>query len=280
MSQRILPIVAVIGYKKSGKTTLIRSLIAELRGRGYKVMSAKHVHMKEFTMDAEGTDTWWHSNAGANPVVCVSDLETTVLYKKAQSNFSLERLSEYTMKGTDLILLEGFSRWTLKNKSVAKVVMVKSELEYKEYQRDIVGRVLCVCSFSPPRTSDAKMEVLGVERDLETIVEKIVDFVEGEKKTYAVLNELPQLDCGKCGFESCFDLARAIERGEMSKKSCIPMNLGSKLMCRVILDEKEIPLQVFVSEIIRRSMLGMLSTLKGVETKGNEFIEVKVSTPH
>lgn len=280
MFQRMLPTVAVIGPKKSGKTTLIRSLVAELRSRGHRVMSAKHVDSKGFTIDTEGTDTWWHSNAGANPVVCVSDLETTVIYRRAQSDFSLRGLFEYAMKGTDLILLEGFSRWTLKDESVAKVVMVKNTLEYEEFLRDIVGPVLCACSFSPPGKFCTKMEVLGVERDLDAIVERAIEFVKGEKKTYAILNQLPGLDCGKCGYESCFDLARAIKSGKASKESCIPMSSRPELRSRVVLDEKEIPLQAFVSEIIRRSILGMLSSLKGTEIKGDEFVEVKVSAHH
>lgn len=280
MSLRMLPTVAVIGRKKSGKTALIRTLVDELRSRGYKVMSAKHVASKGFTIDTEGTDTWWHSNAGANPVVCVSDLETTVIYKMAQSDFSLAKLFKYALKGTDLVLLEGFSTWTLKDESVAKVIMAKTESDYKAYVRDSVGRVLCVCSFSPPSKSGTTMEVLGLERDLDAVVERIIDFVEEEKQTHAILNQLPGLDCRKCGYESCFDLARAIRSGKASEESCTPMSLRSKLRSRVVLDEQEIPLQAFVSEIIHGAILGMLSSLKGTEIKGDEFVEVTVSRHH
>jgi molybdopterin-guanine dinucleotide biosynthesis protein B len=273
----ILATIAVIGHKKSGKTTLIRSLLVELRSRGLRVMSAKHVDVKGFTMDTEGRDTWWHSNAGANPVVCVSDLETTIIYKRAQSVFSLRELPEYALKGTDLVLLEGFSRWVLKDRSVAKIVMVRDKSDYEDYLRDAVGRVLCVCSYSPPRNFDRKMGVLNAERDMDAIVGRVMNFVKEEKETYAIFDELPGLNCGKCGYESCFALAEAIKRGEASKENCVPISLRSKLRCRVVLDEKEIPLQAFVSEIIRRSILGMLSSLKGVEIKGDEFVEVKVS---
>jgi len=278
MFQRMVPTVAVIGRKKSGKTALIRNVVAELRSRGYKVMSAKHVASKGFTIDTEGTDTWWHSNAGANPVVCVSDLETAVIYKMAQSDFSLAKLFEYALKGTDLVLLEGFSKWTLKDESVAKVIMAKNELDYKEYVRDGVGQVLCVCSFSPPSKLGTTMEVLVLEKDLDAVVKKIIEFIEEEKKTYTILKQLPGLNCRKCGYESCFDLARAIRSGKASKESCTPTSLRSKLRSRVTLDEQEIPLQAFVSKIINATILAMLSSLKGTEIKGNEFVEVKVST--
>ncbi len=280
MFQRMVPTVAVIGRKKSGKTAVIRSLIAELRSRGYRVMSAKHVASKAFTIDTEGTDTWLHSNAGANPVVCVSDLETAVIYKRAQSDFSLGKLFEYALKGTDLVLLEGFSKWILKDESVAKVIMAKNESDYKEYLRDSVGRILCVCSFAPPSKSGTTTEVLRLDRDLDAVAERIIDFVEEEKKTYAILNQLPRLDCRKCGYDSCFDLARAIRSGKASQERCTPMSLRSKLRSRVVLDEQEIPLQAFVSEIIHGTILGMLSSLKGTEINGDEFVEVKVSTHH
>jgi len=272
----MLPTVAVIGHKKSGKTTLIRSLVAELRSRGYRVMSAKHVDLKGFTIDTKGRDTWWHSRAGANPVVCVSDMETTIIYKKAQSDFGLQELSKYAVKGTDLILLEGFSRWLIKDRSVAKMVMVRNKSDYEEYLKDVV-RVLCVCSYSSPRVFNSKMMVLNAERDIDVIVKKVVDFVENEKETYALFNELPKLDCGKCGYKSCLDLARAIKRGKASLENCVTIRLKPKLRSRIVVYGKEIPLQTFVSEIVRRSILGMLSSLKGVEIKGNEIVEVKVS---
>jgi len=183
------------------------------------------------------------------------------------------------VKGTDLVLLEGFSRWILKDRSVAKIVMVRDKSDYEEYLRG-TGRVLCVCSYSPPERFDTKIGVLSAERDMDAIVGRVMDFVEEEKKTYAILDELPGLDCGKCGYELCLDLARAIRSGEASMESCVPISLRPKLRSRMVLDGREIPLQAFVSEIIRRSILGMLSSLKGVEIKGNEFVEVRVTTHH
>ena len=37
------PIVSVIGNSKSGKTTLIEKLIQELKSRGYRVATIKHI---------------------------------------------------------------------------------------------------------------------------------------------------------------------------------------------------------------------------------------------
>jgi len=44
----------------------------------------------------------------------------------------------------------------------------------------------------------------------------------------------------------------------------------------VKIDEKKLPMQPFVQKIIRKTVLAMLSTLKGVEIQGDETIEIKV----
>src|SRR5690606_142191 len=66
--QRVL---GVIGWKNSGKTTLVERLVAELVARGWKVSTVKHAH-HAFDIDHEGTDTFRHRAAGASEVAIVS----------------------------------------------------------------------------------------------------------------------------------------------------------------------------------------------------------------
>jgi hypothetical protein len=47
-----------------------------------------------------------------------------------------------------------------------------------------------------------------------------------------------------------------------------------KLTVRI--DGKKLPMHPFVQRIIRKTVLAMLSTLKGVEIQGTETIEIKV----
>lgn len=44
----------------------------------------------------------------------------------------------------------------------------------------------------------------------------------------------------------------------------------------VKIDEKNLPMSLFVQAIIGKTVLAMLSTLKGVEIQGNESIEINV----
>jgi hypothetical protein len=53
----------------------------------------------------------------------------------------------------------------------------------------------------------------------------------------------------------------------------MPKN-DEKLTVRI--DGKKLPMHPFVQRIIRKTVLAMLSTLKGVEIQGTETIEIKV----
>lgn len=65
------PIVAIVGWKKSGKTTLTVRLVAELVARGRRVATVKHAHHK-FQIDDAATDSARHRQAGARQVAVVS----------------------------------------------------------------------------------------------------------------------------------------------------------------------------------------------------------------
>ncbi|MGD2067766.1 MAG: molybdopterin-guanine dinucleotide biosynthesis protein B [Gemmatimonadota bacterium] len=56
------PVVCIVGRKDSGKTTTAVRLVAELSGRGHRVMTAKHGH--GFELDTPGTDSYRHRHEG------------------------------------------------------------------------------------------------------------------------------------------------------------------------------------------------------------------------
>ena len=74
-------IVNVQGRKKTGKTTTVTNIIAELCRRGYSVGSVKGIHIDDFTMDSENEDTGKHKKAGANPVTARCHGETNIMFK-------------------------------------------------------------------------------------------------------------------------------------------------------------------------------------------------------
>jgi molybdopterin-guanine dinucleotide biosynthesis adapter protein len=66
-------VVAIVGHKGSGKTTLIERLIRCARERGLSVSTVKHAHQHEIELDTPGKDSFRHRQAGASEVIVASD---------------------------------------------------------------------------------------------------------------------------------------------------------------------------------------------------------------
>jgi len=124
-------VVAVVGSKKSGKTTVIEALIRELSKRGYKIAAVKHIPEENFTIDTAGKDTWRFKMSGANMVISIAPNEMTVIENIDTSTLSLEQILE-KCKGIDLVLMEGFRNILQKNEKIPKIVSVKSAEEALE----------------------------------------------------------------------------------------------------------------------------------------------------
>ncbi|MEL6196195.1 MAG: molybdopterin-guanine dinucleotide biosynthesis protein MobB, partial [Myxococcota bacterium] len=56
---RPLRVYGVVGFKNSGKTTLLERLVGEIVGRGFSVSTLKHAH-HVFDVDRPGKDSWRH----------------------------------------------------------------------------------------------------------------------------------------------------------------------------------------------------------------------------
>ncbi|MDD5617161.1 MAG: molybdopterin synthase [Candidatus Methanoperedens sp.] len=102
-----MKIISVVGYKKTGKTTLVERLVKALKEHG-TVGTIKHLH--EQSMHTPNTDTWKHSRAGADVVIGVTPYE---LVKFSCEN-SLDRaLTELADEGMDFTVVEGWKESTL-----------------------------------------------------------------------------------------------------------------------------------------------------------------------
>jgi len=267
-----IPVLAVIGHKKSGKTTVIEALILELTSRGFKVAASKHISEKGFSMETKGKDTWRFSEAGANPVMAVSDEELILKMRNGLEGYSLDKASKLVEdNGADTLIIEGFSSLILKDKRVGKIICVRQSEEYERFKKKAQGAIIAFCSFQP-----LGEPVLSIREGLPILKEKATKFIEKEKKIYEILTQLAGLDCGKCAKATCEGLAEAIFEGQASLNDCIPLHVKPKLKTRITVGGFETPLQPFVSEIIRRSVLGMVSSLKGVKVEGDEEVRIDI----
>jgi molybdopterin-guanine dinucleotide biosynthesis protein B len=101
------PIVAIVGWKKSGKTTLTVRLVAELTARGYALATVKHAHHK-FQIDDAETDSARHRRAGAGQVVVVSP-ERIAMIKELRATPEPDFADVVAMLDPcDLIVVEGY----------------------------------------------------------------------------------------------------------------------------------------------------------------------------
>jgi molybdopterin-guanine dinucleotide biosynthesis adapter protein len=122
--QFVPKIVAVVGGKHSGKTTVIEHLIVELKSRGYRVGAIKEM-VRIPTLDTPATETDRYSIAGAETIIAVPRNETVVFLKR---RLTIEEISPF-LKELDYVILEGFES---ENK-IPKIITAKTAIEAKSY---------------------------------------------------------------------------------------------------------------------------------------------------
>jgi len=98
------PVVSVVGWSNSGKTTFMVQLVRELKWRGYRVGTVKH-HHGDMQFDKPGKDTWQYARAGAD-IISLAGQSGYWVYKKIENPGLSEILG--LMKEMDIVITEGF----------------------------------------------------------------------------------------------------------------------------------------------------------------------------
>ena len=125
------PIIAVIGVSKSGKTTIIEHLIANLSKENFRIGTIKHVHNPLHSLDLKGKNSWRHSQAGAKIVVCTSPKEIAMFKKRENPVENIEEILElFEKENLDLLLIEGFQSQVNRRSDIQKIVIVGDKREF------------------------------------------------------------------------------------------------------------------------------------------------------
>ena len=231
--------VGIVGYKKSGKTALVIRLSQELARMGHRVAILKHV---SGGIDFPDTDTS-RFRSHVPFVAAISSRESEIILKGKKRIEEILKFCDH-----DIVLLEGFKR----EKTFPKIVCIRNEGEKREL---FDGLQLFSASFK----------------------ESISDFTIGnddhmDKMAAIVLErsfKLPSLNCGHCGYESCYELAREIVGGKETIDKCVSLNPPISIK----VDGTMFPLNPFTSGLFKSTILAMLSSLKGFK-KGTVEIEI------
>jgi len=167
-----LRIIAVVGGKKSGKTTAIELLTRELVGRGCRVAAVKHIPEPNFTIDKEGKDTWKYARAGASTIVAVSDGEIATIEKVKSTSLPLKKILE-KCRDADVVFLEGFRNLVVNDKKVDKILVASSA---EEVEKDIKAfhPVIAITGHFHSKTEYGDIPFVDLTRN----PEKLADLIE------------------------------------------------------------------------------------------------------
>lgn len=99
--------VAIIGRKNSGKTTLVVRLADALTRRGHRVMTLKH-GSHTFNIDPASTDTYRHYHEGGAERVAMAAPDKFALVMRWKQEMTPEEIVDRYLSDADIVLCEGF----------------------------------------------------------------------------------------------------------------------------------------------------------------------------
>lgn len=101
------PLLAIVGKKHAGKTTLTVQLAAELTRRGHRIMTLKH-GSHTFNLDPAATDTYRHYHEGNAERVAMASPDKFALVTRWDHELAPEVIAARYLGEAELVLCEGF----------------------------------------------------------------------------------------------------------------------------------------------------------------------------
>jgi molybdopterin-guanine dinucleotide biosynthesis protein B len=139
-----MKVLAVLGTKNSGKTSVAEFIINRLSREGYKVGAVKHIH-HSFTIDTQGKDTWRFSRAGARLVVSVSPNELATIKRLDSPLTDLDEILEAGRReGLDIMILEGFRGMMADRRDIPVILTAKDAEELESLTKGLAAQVIAV----------------------------------------------------------------------------------------------------------------------------------------
>ena len=231
--------VGIVGFKKSGKTTLLMRLSQELSTRGYRVAAIKHTPLHINFPETDSSKL----RAYASFVAAIGQEETEIIIKGEKS---IEDILAYC--DSDIVLIEGFKR----EKTFPKIVCVKDEADKNEL---FDGLQLFTASFDGGGADFAITKDNHIKEMATIVIEKAF--------------KLPGLNCADCGYQNCYELAKEIVKGKTTVDACV----SSHPPISIQVNGSGLALNAFTAHLFKTTVMAMVSALKGAR-KGP--VEIKI----
>lgn len=114
----------VVGWKNTGKTSLVERLVTEIVGRGFAVSTIKHAH-HSFDIDHSGRDSHRHREAGATEVLLSSPVRWALMHElRGAPELEIDDLLP-KLSPVDLVLVEGFKLYSHPKVETSRVEVEK-----------------------------------------------------------------------------------------------------------------------------------------------------------
>jgi molybdopterin-guanine dinucleotide biosynthesis adapter protein len=116
------PILQIVGYQNSGKTTLVEKVVKQGTSLGHKIATIKHHgHTTSLQSNNHKKDSSRHFHAGATATIVEGGGNLQLEAKS--TNWTLDKLIHlYSFFENDMIIIEGF-----KKEDYPKIVLVRNE---------------------------------------------------------------------------------------------------------------------------------------------------------
>ncbi|EAE0010835.1 molybdopterin-guanine dinucleotide biosynthesis protein B [Listeria monocytogenes] len=154
-------ILQIIGFKNSGKTTLLNALIRASRKENYTVSAIKH-DAHDFSVDHAGTDSYSFQESGAAAVVIANSRQYAVIEQTGiDLKTAIQKLPE-----SDVILIEGY-----KEGPFPKIILIREQAEIKLLKNS--KAVYKIATHNPALKKEAVF--IGEEKALTTFAETLIE---------------------------------------------------------------------------------------------------------
>jgi len=162
----MIPILGIVGWSGTGKTTLLKKLIPALNQRGIRVGLIKHTH-HNMDVDKPGKDSYELRKAGASQTLVASSERWALMTETPdEAPLDLQYLaSRMDQRTLDIILVEGF-----KHEAIPKLFLYRegagrsvNELSCDEYAIALIADIDIAYSLPVIDINDAQQVAEFIE---------------------------------------------------------------------------------------------------------------------